>query len=239
MSTAPNPDVHFEREKWLAQIEFEREKWRSEIELKRAEARFSRWTNPIALAILGATATGLVTAGLNSLNNRYQLDLEDKRGQATLKLEENKAEATRILEATKAPTLEQAGDNLNFLVQAGLVAEGSLAVKLRAYISDRKRGTGPLLSTQSAQSTETTQPTLYMVVISSSKDEASAKKAGDVANKRFHDKPVDLQAEVLAPPEGSLWWGVFVGEWIPIGEALAKLKLARDNGYPDAYVTKG
>jgi len=233
MSTAPNPNVDFEREKWLAQIEFEREKWHAEIEFKKAEAKLSRWTNPIVLAILGATVTGLVTVGSNSLNNRYQLDLEDKRARATFRLEEDKAEATRILEAIKGNT-EKAGDNLYFLIQSGLVAEEPLATKLRQFLSDRKFGTGPSLPS----TTENTQPT-FMVVIASYKDQVSANKAAEKANKFFRDKNVDLQAEALPPPEGSLWWGVFVGEWLPVGEALAKLKLARDNGYPEAYVTKG
>src|SRR5215470_5384902 len=167
MTDIPKSSPDFEREKWLAQIELEREKSRAEQEfrsreltlkeraqsqqehelaLKRQEARLSRWTNPLALAIFGAAFAGLVNAGLNALNNRYQLKLEREKGEATNKLEANKSEAARILEMIKTSDSDKAAENLRFLVDSGLLAEGPLSIKIRQFLEARKPGTGPFLA---------------------------------------------------------------------------------------------
>jgi hypothetical protein len=99
MSDTTNSDIDFEREKWRAQFEFDREKWDAEkafrkresdlkereqaqrdeeLKLKKEEVKRSRWS-PLVLAIIGASAAGLINVGLNCSNNGYQLALEDKK----------------------------------------------------------------------------------------------------------------------------------------------------------------
>ena len=118
----------FEEEKWRAELEFEREKWRAEIDLrnrevalkdreqshrgdeialKRQEAQLSRWTNPLVLAIIGASVAGLANMGLTWLNSRYQIEQDQSRATQTLALEKEKAKQTFELEGNKAKqTLE-------------------------------------------------------------------------------------------------------------------------------------
>jgi hypothetical protein len=167
MSRTPTTTSDFEREKWQAAYDLELKKWDAErsvreretvikerdqnlrdeeIAIKREEVQLSRWTNPLALAIFGASFAGLVNAGLNWLNTRYQFDLEDERSKKTLVLEQSKSEAARILEMIKAPNKNQAAENLLFLVDTGLISDQSLVSQIRNFLAARKEGTGPLLS---------------------------------------------------------------------------------------------
>lgn len=191
MAKAPNPAPDHEREKWTAQLEFEREKWRGELALKereqaqrqeeldqkKEEARLSRWTNPLVLAIIGATLTGLANVIAISVTSHYQLelektksaatlDLEHKKSTATLDLEERKSkaslgveqaksEATRILEMIKTNDPDKAAENLKFLVESGLIADDILNVKIRKFLADRKPGTGPFLTGPAARAVTT------------------------------------------------------------------------------------
>jgi hypothetical protein len=128
-----------------------------EVDLKTVEVERSRLTNPLVIAIFSAAIAGLINAGLNWLNNnsQYQLEatkstdtiaLEDRKSRATLALERSKAESSRILEMLKAPDSDKVAENLNFLIDTGLVTDTTLIPKIRSYLEHRKPGTGPLLS---------------------------------------------------------------------------------------------
>lgn len=169
-----NSALDFEREKWLAARDLEQKKFdadnkardrehelkEKEVNLKAMEVERSRWTNPLVIAIFSAALAGLINAGLNWLNNnsQYQLEatksadtiaLEDRRSGATLALERSKAESDRILEMLKAPDSDKVAENLNFLIDTGLVTDTTLIPKIKNYLEHRKPGTGPLLSQRS------------------------------------------------------------------------------------------
>ena len=84
VSEAPADMSSFEREKWQAEHDFELRKWdaesalknremalkerdqtlrEEEVVIKKREVQLSRWTNPLAIAIFGASLAGLVNAG--------------------------------------------------------------------------------------------------------------------------------------------------------------------------------
>jgi hypothetical protein len=235
MANAPKPNPDNEREKWTAQLEFEREKWRGELALKEREqaqreaefrqkpdeAWLSRWTNPLVLAIFGATLTGLANVGAIWLTSHYQLELEQTKSTATLDLEEwkskaslgveqAKSEATRILEMIKTNDPDKAAENLKFLVDSGLIADGSLNVKIRKFLADRKPGTGPFLSVPVARPVTTYScsgvparinvPQGYVVTIAQEKDQCSfyvnGATDGDVVGAQCHG----VHALVHLPP---------------------------------------
>jgi Caspase domain len=64
-------------------------------------------------------------------------------------LEAQKAEQTRILEMIKTGDPDKAAQNLEFLVNAGLVDDSTRKVKLEKYLSERKPGAGPSLASAS------------------------------------------------------------------------------------------
>lgn len=134
-----------------------------EVNLKALEVQRSRWTNPLVIAIFSAALAGVITAGLNWLNNKsqYKLEaakstdtiaLEDRRSGATLALERSKAESGRILEMLKGPDSDKVAENLDFLIDTGLVTDTTLIPKIKSYLEHRKPGTGPLPSQRSLPS---------------------------------------------------------------------------------------
>src|SRR5262249_48696995 len=151
--TAENADtergrLEFEREKWRAEVELrarelmlkEREvavKER-ELALKRADEESSTWKSPWFLALLAAVVSAVASAIGLVVNGRQ------KR-----RLEENKAESSRILEMIKTPDTEAAAQNLEFLIDSGLVASPEQVKRLREYLKERKFGTGPSLPANS------------------------------------------------------------------------------------------
>jgi hypothetical protein len=167
MASDQLPSDNFEAEKWRVEHEFALEKWRAEhalrtrevalkeqdqalhddeILIKKQEVSLSRWTNPLALAIFGAAFAGLVNAWLTSWNNRYQLQLEDTKARATIALEQSKSEAARILEMIKTNDSDRAAENLRFLIETGLISDEKIVQQVRKFLADRKKGTGPFLS---------------------------------------------------------------------------------------------
>src|SRR5262249_35819240 len=70
-------------------------------------------------------------------------------GRQKRRLEENKAESSRILEMIKTPDTEAAAQNLEFLIDSGLVASPEQVKRLREYLKERKFGTGPSLPANS------------------------------------------------------------------------------------------
>lgn len=133
-----------ESEKWNAEKIFrerevavkEREIAAKEVELdlKRKEFAAAGWRNPLVVAIMAATLAAVSNAAISVLNGIAQRDLEDQ-----------KSEQTRILEMIKTGSPDKAAENLDFLLQAGLISDEALVGKLRAFLTARKPGSGPTL----------------------------------------------------------------------------------------------
>jgi hypothetical protein len=112
----------------------------AELQLKRAEQSAGRgWRSPLVIAIFGATLAGVSNAYVAKENGKNQIALEDGR-----------AEQARILEMIKTGKIEAAADNLQFLLEAGLVTNADRAERLKSYLSRRKEGEGPVLPPQVA-----------------------------------------------------------------------------------------
>jgi hypothetical protein len=152
-----------EREKWLAESAFrerelalkEREHARldAELQLKRDEARRSRWSSPLVIAILGAVAAAVGNAAVSWQNGRAQRELEDARAKVTqstqetnnknqLDIESFKAESARLFEVVKTSDPDKAADNLKFLVDVGLISNDKVKIGLISYLQHRKEGQG-------------------------------------------------------------------------------------------------
>jgi hypothetical protein len=122
-----------DREKWLAEKAFrdrelvlkerERARLEDELRLKREDARRSRWSSPLVIAILGAAAAALGNAGVAWQSTKDQRTLENDRAIAAQKaqasnnkyqldLEAFKAEATRLFEVVKTNNPDKAAVNL-------------------------------------------------------------------------------------------------------------------------------
>ena len=92
----------------------------AEIELKRSERAVSLWRSPLVIAILAATVAALGNAGVAFTNGKQQRAIE-----------ELKSEHTRILEMIKTGDPDEAAENLNFLLDAGLISNPETITKLR------------------------------------------------------------------------------------------------------------
>ncbi len=123
------------REREVAVLEREQATRESELELERNKAKRSGWLNPLVIAVIAAA----VAAG----GNAYIADLNGKQQRA---LEEEKAEQTRILEMIKTGDPDKAAENLQFLLDAGLIVSDDIKVRLTEYLEKRKPGTGPALA---------------------------------------------------------------------------------------------
>jgi N-acetyl-anhydromuramyl-L-alanine amidase AmpD len=107
-----------------------------ELQLKRNEASSAAWRSPLVLSVLGAALAAAGNAGVSYFNAKQQRELEDRR-----------SEQARILEMIKTGSPDKAAENLKFLVDAGLVTDPSVSVRLGKFLNDRKPGTGPALPT--------------------------------------------------------------------------------------------
>jgi hypothetical protein len=152
-------------EEWQAQLAFERERWeaervfrRDELDLKREEQARSRWLNPLVIAILAAAVAALGNAGVTWVSSHEQRALERDRAanaekasvsqsQSALQLEKTKAEASRILEVVKTNNPDKAAENLQFLIDTGLIDDTIVKGQIQTYLSKRKPGQGISLPT--------------------------------------------------------------------------------------------
>jgi hypothetical protein len=157
-----------------AKLQLERDKFEAEklfrgreLTIREREQDRSRWSNPLVIAVIGATLAALSNAGATFLNGYQQRtleearakasrDLESERSDALLKLEESKSEATRILEMIKTSNADKAAENLQFLIDTGLLSEQTRLARLRQYLQTRPAGAGPTLP--AAQSTPAQAP---------------------------------------------------------------------------------
>lgn len=103
-----------------------------ELDIQLEHAKKVIWKNPIFVAIVGgflALASNAIVAYIN--------------GRAERSLILYKAEADRILEALKTGDPDKAAENLEFLVEAGLISQG--ADSINRFIRSREAGEGPSL----------------------------------------------------------------------------------------------
>ncbi len=147
---------------------FEKQKWADEkrlkereLDIKQKEVDKSVWSNPLFLALCAAVITAIVSILVAWFNNKNQLALESKKAdEARIAASENskrqyelelvKAEQGRILEAIRTGNPDKAAENLNFMLDVGLITTPGIAEKLRLVLSKRKPRTGPSLPSRSA-----------------------------------------------------------------------------------------
>lgn len=129
-------------EEWEDRLEFDREKWRDELqlrkeehELKRRELSRSGWRSPLVVAIAAAALAALGNGAISFLDARQQRALESQRTQAQLALEDRRAEAARILEMIKSGDATAVRNNLQFLIEAGLIESDELSSRLGHYLN--------------------------------------------------------------------------------------------------------
>jgi hypothetical protein len=134
---------------------FEQQKWEDEVRLRQREIEIREreaahaaktqsrwWTNPLALAVLGATFAGLTSIGVAWKNGYDQLALEDKKFFEQGVADHRKAESDRILEALKTHDPDQAKANLQLLVVTHLVRDYEIEAGVNDYIFKRPGGGG-------------------------------------------------------------------------------------------------
>ena len=88
----------------------------------------------MVVAIIAATIAATGNAIVTVVNGIYQRELEDR-----------KAEQTRILEMIKTGDPDKAADNLQFLLEAGLITDPGRIANIRGFLAARKPGSGPAL----------------------------------------------------------------------------------------------
>ena len=134
----------FEREKWEADCAFrEREILIKEREcnfneadfnIRKAEHADSHWKNPLVVAILAAAMAAVGNAAVVFVNADSQITLEAQ-----------KSEQARILEMIKTGSPDKAAENLQFLLNAGLILDPTVHKNIVKFLENRKPGTGPAL----------------------------------------------------------------------------------------------
>jgi hypothetical protein len=136
--------IELERERWAGEyslrereLEIKSAEQRSrdaEIELKREDQNRAGWWNPLVVAIFAAAIAAAGNAIVTIVNGVQQRNIEDQ-----------KSEQARILEMIKTGDVERAAENLQFLLDSGLIDNPVRAEKVKAYLSARKPGTGAAL----------------------------------------------------------------------------------------------
>jgi hypothetical protein len=132
--------------------DFEHEKWRDEyklrsreIDIKERAAIRDQWSAPLVLAILTAAVAGFGNAAAIWLNGVEQRKLETTKAEQARSIEETKAEAARILEMIRTGNPDKAAANLEFLANAGLIADPGRKASIQTFIEKRQPGKGPSL----------------------------------------------------------------------------------------------
>ena len=128
---------------------YQREKWRQENELKSREldirkaelqhaihlSQKSTWKNPLVIAIVAATIAAIGNAGVAYYNSQHERALETA-----------KAEQARLLEMLKAEDPDKVAENLQFLLDVGLVRDEGLVASIEKFLNNRNKGTGPQIA---------------------------------------------------------------------------------------------
>lgn len=162
--------LQFDREKWQDEREIRKREVavrEAELELKRSEFRRSRLLSPLFIAVVAAGLAAAGNAGVAYINGTQQRDLEGARATTQNALETNrsvatnnlereksaalaiieeaKAESARILEMIKTGDREVAAQNLQFLLDAGLIVNVDRRKLIAEYLKNRRVGEGPVL----------------------------------------------------------------------------------------------
>ena len=116
-----------------------------QFELERLAAHRARWFHPLVLAVIGAAVAAASNAYVAWFNGKEQRDLEEHRADETRKVESLKAEHARLLQVLRTNNADEAAQNLDFLLKVGLIFDQAIAPKLRTYLENRVKGTGPVL----------------------------------------------------------------------------------------------
>lgn len=135
---AGESDPTFLQRKWETENSFREREIQikeQELALKRTELARSGWRNPLVVAIIAAAIAAAGNATVAVINGSQQRDLERQR-----------AEEARILEMLKTGDPDKAAENLDFLLQAGLIADGDVKKRLTDFLENREPGTGPALA---------------------------------------------------------------------------------------------
>jgi hypothetical protein len=152
----------FEREKWRGEMRLrerevavkeqeaaikqaEQQTRAKEIAFTQAEAAWSKWTNPLVVAIFAAAIAAGGNAVVAYINGAAQRQAEETKSRGEREIEASKAESTRILEVIKTGNIELAKVNLKFLLDTGLIADRQRRTDLSAYLERAKPGEGPTL----------------------------------------------------------------------------------------------
>jgi hypothetical protein len=121
---------------------------KAQHDLATAEHARDQWRNPLVVAIFAATIAAAGNAVIAFSNGVLQRHLEAQ-----------KAESARILEMIKTDgDADKAAENLDFLIQSGLVDDINRLQKLRAFLNSREPGSGPSTSAGSAVLSMSTLP---------------------------------------------------------------------------------
>jgi hypothetical protein len=126
------------REREIAVLEREQAAKERDLDLKAAQAKSDKWRNPIMIAIFAGAIAAMGNSAVSFFNSEQERQLEAQ-----------KAEQTRILEMIKTGDPDKAAQNLEFLVNAGLIDDTGRKEKLQKYLSERKPGAGPSLASAS------------------------------------------------------------------------------------------
>ena len=119
-----------------------------ELAIKEHEARRSRLSNPLVIAVFGAAIAAAGSAYVTWSNNQGNLSLERVKEEAGQRAEMFKAEAARIFELIKTGNPDSAAGNLRFLLDTGLIQTSDTVKGIKAYLDKRKTGEGVALPTE-------------------------------------------------------------------------------------------
>lgn len=126
-----------DRERWESDNRFKER----ELELKAMEvestviaSKRSPWKSPLVVAVFAAAVAAFGNAFIATINGIQSRQLEDQ-----------KAESARVLAMINTGDADVAADNLQFLLDTGLINSLEVAGSLQRYLEERKPGEGPVL----------------------------------------------------------------------------------------------
>lgn len=155
-----------EREKFALEKEFkEREAnikeaqillYREELALKREESKKTFFSNPLTLAVIGATIAAMVNVWVALHNATEQRAVEEVKANNNLKLERQKAEDARIVSAITGDTTT-ATAKLRFLLETQLVTDPDTRKYIESYINTPQIINPPAIEAPTAPPPSTTR----------------------------------------------------------------------------------
>ncbi|WP_213956690.1 MULTISPECIES: hypothetical protein [unclassified Variovorax] len=128
----------FDREKWEASRETEKRDYslrEREQDFKEAEAKRSRLTNPLVIAVVGGLLTAIANIYSTRTTSANQQDIERNKLSQERQLASQKAEEERILDAMKLAGCDQIKDRLTALIHVGLISDLNRRASVAQYVS--------------------------------------------------------------------------------------------------------